>query len=272
VRNTFGRLWWRAYVLRDEADADPWHLLRRLPEDALVQIMERPALSGCPRVARAVARCYPGDAGQSVSRELVMRELTKRVLRVAGTVPLEAIPQGPVDAHVESAYREVIRVLTHRSDAPREMPGGMPYVAGFRAEGQRQAAAEPSAPSYGSVTGVGGSGSQTILETLLSASDFSAVGGQPLRLAPTPTGHAMFPPPVDRNIVVTDAGTGKRWLWHFSFDAPETAAEGSSGTCAVIGAKGYLMSSGAQPGDIVRMFCDGTDQLSVALIRGGTPA
>lgn len=55
IRNVFQRLWWRAYLLFDADHEDPWWLLR-LPEDALVGLMERPGISSNPLVARAIGR------------------------------------------------------------------------------------------------------------------------------------------------------------------------------------------------------------------------
>jgi len=54
-RNALQRLWWRAYVLRDESGQDELRLLRHLSEDALVQIMERSHLSRNKEVAREIA-------------------------------------------------------------------------------------------------------------------------------------------------------------------------------------------------------------------------
>ena len=59
VRNTFQRLWFRARVLdRGSASEDRWGLLAALPEDALVQIMERPSIGADPRLARALAEAW----------------------------------------------------------------------------------------------------------------------------------------------------------------------------------------------------------------------
>lgn len=55
LRNALQRLWWRAYVLRDESGQDELRLLRHLSEDALVQIMERSFLSSDKEVAREIA-------------------------------------------------------------------------------------------------------------------------------------------------------------------------------------------------------------------------
>ena len=54
IRNTFQRLWWRARVLYDESHDDKFHLTK-LPEDALVQIMERPNMMADWKLSRGIA-------------------------------------------------------------------------------------------------------------------------------------------------------------------------------------------------------------------------
>jgi len=80
VRNTFQRLWWRAWVLCDPESEDPLALVG-LPEDALVGLMERPALSSNPKVAVAIAKAVATLARSlpSARREDAWRDLYKRI-------------------------------------------------------------------------------------------------------------------------------------------------------------------------------------------------
>lgn len=81
-RNTFRRLWWRAYVLAGEnrpgaATSDP------LGEDELVNIFERPSIVRTASLAQAMTkaiRALPSTPG--VARSEVMRELAKRMRRL----------------------------------------------------------------------------------------------------------------------------------------------------------------------------------------------
>ncbi len=57
-RNTFGRVWWRAYILRQPGSDHPYELLDLLGEDELVQITERPSLAGSPSLAKMVCRTF----------------------------------------------------------------------------------------------------------------------------------------------------------------------------------------------------------------------
>jgi hypothetical protein len=80
VRNAFQRLWWRAHVLHDAESKEPYALVE-LPEDALVGLMERPALSSNPKVALAVAKAVAklANALPPSRREDAWRDLYKRV-------------------------------------------------------------------------------------------------------------------------------------------------------------------------------------------------
>lgn len=53
-RNAFGRVWWRAYILRQSSKENPYEMLSFLGEDELVQITERPSLAGSPALAKEV--------------------------------------------------------------------------------------------------------------------------------------------------------------------------------------------------------------------------
>jgi hypothetical protein len=89
-RNTFRRLWWRAEVLGDPPEvSDPvWDR-----EDVLVQIMERPGLSGNPDAARAICDAFRSRMrGVEGSRaEPLMRNFLLRVMRRAAFTRLELL-------------------------------------------------------------------------------------------------------------------------------------------------------------------------------------
>lgn len=81
VRNVFQRIWWRGRMLRDPSRGlDPYWLLQ-LPEDALVGLMERPALSSNPKVALAIGKAIDSLARTtpSASREDAWRAAYKRI-------------------------------------------------------------------------------------------------------------------------------------------------------------------------------------------------
>jgi Family of unknown function (DUF6339) len=103
VRNVFQRLWWRAHLLRDTENADPWWLLR-LPEDALVGLMERPGISSNPLVTRTIARGIAEVAAMPADvREDAWREAFKRIRQRFPIVNVDALPP----AELERQIREI---------------------------------------------------------------------------------------------------------------------------------------------------------------------
>lgn len=80
-RDVFRRLWWRSYVLGADR-------VKQLIEDSLVQVMERPEISGFGALARALVDAYLTKLSESpnLSKQELMRGATKHlVLRMAVT-------------------------------------------------------------------------------------------------------------------------------------------------------------------------------------------
>lgn len=101
-RNTFQRLWWRAYLLADSSDEDPWRLLR-LPEDAMVGLMERPGISSNPEVTRAIARTVAtiAEALPNTKKEDGWRLAYKLIRQRIPLVNLDSL--GPADLNEQLA-------------------------------------------------------------------------------------------------------------------------------------------------------------------------
>lgn len=99
-RNTFGRLWWRAWVLHDPSAKNEWRLLE-LSEDNLVAIMERTRSIASSRVL-AVAFATEILNVATNRRMPVMRDATKRVLRTLSVRPLRCLPEQVVKLQIRS--------------------------------------------------------------------------------------------------------------------------------------------------------------------------
>lgn len=99
-RNTFRRMWWRAEVLGPEVD------LAKLGEDELVNIMERPTLFSDRRLARFIALEHVArvEAGIAVERMRLMREATKRLLRLTPFMSLAGIADEDLRLVVTDAF------------------------------------------------------------------------------------------------------------------------------------------------------------------------
>jgi hypothetical protein len=101
VRNSLGRLWWRAEVLGDTADS--W--AARLGEDILVQVMERPSLSGDPVVAQALCRELSVAAPVSgIPAPELLRDAIKRVLRLSAFISLSALDESSLSGVLSECF------------------------------------------------------------------------------------------------------------------------------------------------------------------------
>ena len=112
-RNAFQRLWWRAYLLEDSVARDPWHLIK-LPEDALVGLMERPGISSNPTVSRAIAAAIQQFAASLPSplREDGWRLVYRRIRQRALIANLDALGEPELARQLrnicESATQQVL--------------------------------------------------------------------------------------------------------------------------------------------------------------------
>jgi hypothetical protein len=123
IRNTFGRLWWRAELL-GAADGDEGRTRARkymdvLGEDQLVQITERPEMAADRRVARAIAECWVQLREEAGGRsEDLMREAVKRVRRRLAFVAWEVLPEATVQAEIRILFEETLQALSPSDSQP----------------------------------------------------------------------------------------------------------------------------------------------------------
>jgi hypothetical protein len=116
IRNTFGRLWWRAELLGagdgEEGRSRARRYMDILGEDQLVQITERPEMAANRRVARAIAESYVNLRNRADGkREALMRESVKRIRRRLAFVAWEVLPEGIVRAEVHALFEETLASL-----------------------------------------------------------------------------------------------------------------------------------------------------------------
>jgi hypothetical protein len=114
LRNTFGRLWWRAHLFRCETGQDPYVFLRSLGEDELVQVTERPNVAGNPRVNVAVSRAFLAVAGEK-ARSDIFRDGMKRIRRLSTFVALDALEDDILDDIIGHVMRDAARAIRSRA-------------------------------------------------------------------------------------------------------------------------------------------------------------
>lgn len=113
LRNMYGRVWWRARLLRDETAEDPLWLLDALGEDEMVQITERPNAAGYGPLAVALGTSIVAnwEEGMPVNRPNLLRDVMKRVLRLLPLLSMEMLEPEEVAEEVGLLVRESLRSL-----------------------------------------------------------------------------------------------------------------------------------------------------------------
>jgi hypothetical protein len=110
LRNTFGRLWWRAFILCDSKNTDPYYLLNNLGEDELVQITERPSIAGNVILAKSFCNCFLQIQSEhpSLDRSLLFRDTIKRLRRYIPIMALESMNENELETFLENLFIESI--------------------------------------------------------------------------------------------------------------------------------------------------------------------
>ncbi|MFF5295334.1 DUF6339 family protein [Paractinoplanes globisporus] len=94
TRHVFGRLWWRAELLRDDARLDdPYHLLSVFPERNFDQILaRRRSIGGSPDLIRALAKEWPKD-WTGLDETDALRDVLKLLMRRGAFQDLFGLPE-----------------------------------------------------------------------------------------------------------------------------------------------------------------------------------
>jgi hypothetical protein len=115
VRNTFGRLWWRTYVLEGEStDGQSGSgLIARLGEDEIVQLMERPVMRANVALTRTVAGHFISTVEEypDLPRMDLMRDARKRLNRLQPILCFEGLEQERLDSIVRHILSESVLSL-----------------------------------------------------------------------------------------------------------------------------------------------------------------
>lgn len=115
-RNTFERVWRRAFLLHDPGRANPYEMLDELGEDELVQIVERPYLSGNRHLARLMATEFLTalDRNPVRRRRDYMREAQKRFMRLSSFVSFAGLQEAEMAGLLRSTYDRVAELPSFR--------------------------------------------------------------------------------------------------------------------------------------------------------------
>ena len=131
VRNTFGRVWWRAYILYQPETENPFELLYLLGEDELVQIMERPGIAGSPALAKQICRSFINVSitATGIARSDLLRDAMKRLRRLLVMTSFDALEEAVLQELVDGIFAESITALRRLREFRTIDPAGTAHSA-----------------------------------------------------------------------------------------------------------------------------------------------
>lgn len=122
TRHVFGRLWWRAQLVRSPDSAAPYAALSILGEAAFDQIYaRRAALGGSPHMVRAILRVWKDLDLRGLNERKALQDFLKRLLRLAPFVLFDGIEEHELDQELQAVAQESIEAqrlaLPHAQEA-----------------------------------------------------------------------------------------------------------------------------------------------------------
>ncbi|MEU8873677.1 DUF6339 family protein [Streptomyces javensis] len=109
TRHVFGRLWWRAQLVRSPDDPEPYAALEILGEAAFDQIYaRRAALGGSPHMVRAILRVWKDLDLTGLNERETLRDFLKRLLRLAPFVLFDGIEGDALDHELRAVAQESV--------------------------------------------------------------------------------------------------------------------------------------------------------------------
>ncbi|MBA3943650.1 MAG: hypothetical protein H0X37_03710 [Herpetosiphonaceae bacterium] len=112
-RNTFGRLWWRTYLLQQPHLEHPYQLFNLLTEDDLVQVTERTGIAASSNLATAFCTAFLRAAQQheALSRRTLLREAIKRLQRLLAMLSFTALDRITLDQTLDTVFAQTAQAL-----------------------------------------------------------------------------------------------------------------------------------------------------------------
>lgn len=110
-RNLFQRLWWRAEILMDASNDQPYKLLALLNEDELVQIIERPLMAGNKKLAQRTSWYFLKivEERKPKNRRELLREAQKILMRFSAFVSFSALSYKQLDDILCGVFQQALR-------------------------------------------------------------------------------------------------------------------------------------------------------------------
>ncbi|MFJ9115388.1 DUF6339 family protein [Streptomyces sp. NPDC102394] len=126
TRHVFGRMWWRAQLVRSSESTDPYGALKILGEAAFDQIYaRRAALGGSPHMVRAILRVWKDLDLSGLNERETLRDFLKRLLRLAPFVLFDGIEEQALDQELRAVAAESVnaqRAMSASASSAEQTP------------------------------------------------------------------------------------------------------------------------------------------------------
>lgn len=112
-RNTFGRLWWRAYLLHQPNLDNPYEFFNLLYEDDLVQITERNSIAASRTLTAVFVQAFVKAVAEhkDIPRRDLMRETVKRVRRQLSFVAFDLLDEKQIQILVDTLFEQTAAAM-----------------------------------------------------------------------------------------------------------------------------------------------------------------
>jgi len=112
-RNTFGRLWWRSYLMHQPNSDNPYEFFDLLHEDDLVQITERNSIAASRTLIAVFVQAFIKalTQHQDIPRRELMRETVKRVRRYLSFIAFDLLDEKQIRILVDSLFEQTSEAL-----------------------------------------------------------------------------------------------------------------------------------------------------------------
>ncbi|MER5795629.1 DUF6339 family protein [Streptomyces sp. NPDC001980] len=145
TRHVFGRLWWRAQLVRAPEEAEPYSALRILGEAAFDQIYaRRAALGGSPHLVRAILRVWAELDLTGLNERETLRDFLKRLLRLAPFVLFDGVEEHALDSELRAVAQESVNAQRPEPSADAVSEPANSHIRVVRTTPSESLNAEPS--------------------------------------------------------------------------------------------------------------------------------
>ncbi|MFI1923696.1 DUF6339 family protein [Streptomyces sp. NPDC020377] len=153
TRHVFGRLWWRAQLVRAPGESEPYHALEILGEAAFDQIYaRRAALGGSPHLVRAILRVWKDLDLTGLNERETLRDFLKRLLRLAPFVLFDGIEEDALDGELRAVAQESVDAQRPRSAPKTNQVVGEPVPSADGVESTPLSASSDEEPPLSQAT------------------------------------------------------------------------------------------------------------------------